>query len=144
MEINSDNDSKDPVICNHLWHHWAGTERHQNPIKYKKETQAISNALEGEVSIMHQSYMKYLILLYRTCSLSFNEVSPATMAKAQTKDSILGLVIQYVHKGDKPKGSMISKIKCKAVQKYLLQFIWLVMKQGVLHWIYLSSDVESH
>ena len=74
----------------------------------------------------------------------FDQVSLAAMAKVQAKDSVLGLVIQYVHKGRKPKGLAISKIRCKAVQKYLLQFDWLVMKQGVLHWIYITNDVESH
>ena len=44
----------------------------------------------------------------------------------------------------KPKDSAISKIRCKAVQKYLLQFNWLVMKQGLLHQIYITHDVESH
>ena len=57
----------------------------------------------------------------------------ATMAKAQTKDSVLGLVIPFMHKGEKPKGLVISKIRCKAVHKYLLQFDQLVLKQGVLH-----------
>ena len=66
------------------------------------------------------------------------------MAKAQHKDSVLGLVIPYIHKGVKPKGSMTSKIRCKAAQKYLLQFDRLVLKQGVLHHIYISNDVESH
>ena len=37
---------------------------------------------------------------------------------------------------------MISKIRCKAVWKYLLQFDKLVLKQGVLHCIYISNDVE--
>ena len=31
------------------------------------------------------------------------------MAEAQTKDSVLGLVIQYVYNRDKPKDSAISK-----------------------------------
>ena len=46
----------------------------------------------------------------------------ATMAKAQSKDSVLELVIPFMHKGVNPKGLVISKIKCKAAQKYLLQF----------------------
>ena len=46
----------------------------------------------------------------------FYHVSLATMAEAQAEDSILGLAIQYMHKG------VIPKIKCKPVQKYLLQF----------------------
>ena len=39
---------------------------------------------------------------------------------------------------------MILKIICKAACKYLLQFDRLVLKQGVLHQIYTSNDVESH
>ena len=62
---------------------------------------------------------------------------------AQPKDSVLGLVIPYIHKGVKPKGSVIAKIRCKAAQKYLLQFDRLVLKRGVLHHIYISNDVET-
>ena len=32
----------------------------------------------------------------------------------------------------------------QTAQKYLLQFDRLVLKQGVLHCIYISNDVESH
>ena len=46
--------------------------------------------------------------------------------------------------GFKPKGSVIAKIRCKAAQKYLLQFDRLVLKQGVLHCIYISNNVETH
>ena len=42
----------------------------------------------------------------------------------------------------KPKASAISKIRCKAVCKYLLQCDQLVMKQGVLHQIYTTNAVE--
>ena len=63
----------------------------------------------------------------------FDQVPPATMAKAHSKDSVLGLVISFIHKGVKPKGSVIAKIRCKAAWKYLLQFDRLVLKQDVLH-----------
>ena len=65
------------------------------------------------------------------------------MAKAQLKDSVLGLVIPFVHKGVKPKVSVIAKIRCKAARKYLLQFDRLILKHGVLHRIYISNDVET-
>ena len=39
---------------------------------------------------------------------------------------------------------VIKKITCKAAHKYLQQFDRLVLKQGVLHRIYISNDVESH
>ena len=78
--------------------------------------QAISNVSEGEVGINVQELPEIPNLILQTNVISvFNHVSPATMAKAQTKHSVLGLVIQYVHKGDKPKRSATSKIRCKAV-----------------------------
>ena len=74
----------------------------------------------------------------------FDQVPVATMVKAQCKDSVLRLVIPFIHKGVKPKGSVIAKIRCKAAWKYLLQFDRLLLKQGVLHQIYISNDVETH
>ena len=74
----------------------------------------------------------------------FDQVPLATMAKAQLKDSVLQLVIPFMQKGVKPKGSTIDKIKCKAARKYLLQFDQLELKKGVLHRIYISNDVETH
>ena len=74
----------------------------------------------------------------------FDQVPLATMAKAQLKDSVLGLVIPFIHKGVKPKVLVIAKIRCKAARKYLLQFDRLILKQGVLHCIYISNDVETH
>ena len=44
----------------------------------------------------------------------FNQVPLATMAEAQHKDSVLGLVIPYIHNGVKPKGLVIAKIRYKA------------------------------
>ena len=87
-----------------------------------------------EVSINVPELPEVLNLTVQTSTVSvFDQVSQATMAEVQTKDSVLGLFIQYVHKGDKQNGSAISKIKCEAAWKYLLQFYQLVMKQGVLH-----------
>ena len=84
-------------------------------------------------------------LTVQTSAVSvFNQVPLATMAEAQSKDSVLGLVIQFMHKGVKPKGLVIAKIRCKAACKYLLQFDHLVLKQGVLHQIYIINDVETH
>ena len=54
-------------------------------------------------------------LTVQTSAVSvFDQVPPATMAEAQSKDSVLGLVIPFMHKGVKPKGLVISKIRCKA------------------------------
>ena len=51
----------------------------------------------------------------------FDIVLPANMAEEQKKDTILGVVYQYVAKGIKPKPYAIAKIPSKSVRKYLLQ-----------------------
>ena len=64
------------------------------------------------------------------------------MAEEQYKDPILKLVYQYLTAGKKPKTSTITKIKSKAMQKYLLQFDRLTIKNGMLHQLYINSDVD--
>ena len=66
------------------------------------------------------------------------------MKEEQQKDQILGLVYKYVTASEKPKTSAIAKLKSKAVRKYLLQFEWLTLKKGVLHWLYINNNVEYH
>ena len=113
------------------------------PFNIKKKAQAASNSLEGEKSMLKFHGIPDLTAQTHAVSV-FSQVPLATMAEAQQKDSVLGLVIPYVHKGVKPKGSVIAKIKCKAAHKYLLHFDRLVLKQGVLHCIYISNDVGTH
>ena len=106
LESDSDTDSDDPVmlayatICNIIKPVLGDTKI---PFPIKKEAQAISNSVEGESNVP-----KFHAVPDHTVQTSavpvFNQVPPATMAKAQTKDSVLGLVIPFVHKGVKPKG----------------------------------------
>ena len=73
-----------------------------------------------------------------------NQVTPEDMVEEQKKDPILSLVCQYVTAGEKLKTSAISKIKSKAVRKYLLQFDRLIFKQRVLYQTYINNNVEYH
>ena len=144
LESDSDSNSDDPVllsyatICTIIKLVLGDT-----PFDIKRKARAASNLLEGEKNV--PEFYAVPDLTAQTSAVSiFDQVPPATMAEAQCKDSVLGLVIPFTHKGVKPKGSVIAKIKCKAACKYLLQFDRLVLKQGVLHQIYISNDVESH
>ena len=73
-----------------------------------------------------------------------NQVTPEDIAEEQKKDPILGLVCLCSTAGEKLISSAITKIKSKAVQKYLLQFDRLTFKQGVLHHLSINNDVEYH
>ena len=83
------------------------------PFKIKKEAKAAINLLEGEKNM--PKFHTIPDLTAQTSAVSvFDQVPLATMAKAQCKDFVLGLVIPYICKGNKPKGSVIAKIRCKA------------------------------
>ena len=74
------------------------------PFAVKNEAHTISSTLEGEISVNVPKLHEVPNLTVQTSVVSaFDQVSMATMAEAQAKDSVLGLVIQYVHKG-KTKG----------------------------------------
>ena len=146
LESDSDSDSDDPVvlsyatICNIIELVLGDTKM---PFNIKKEAQATGNLLEGKNNM--PKFHAVSDLTVHTSAVSvLNQVQLATMGKTQSKDSVLGLVILFVYKGVKPMGSVIAKIRCKAAWKYLLQFDPLVLKQGVLHEIYIINDVDTH
>ena len=131
----NDNESSNPVvlsyatICDIIKLVLGDTKI---PLNIKKKVQAASNLSEEEKDMPEHHAIPDLTAQTSAVSV-FNQVPPATMAEAQLKDSVLGLVIPIVCKGVKPKVSAIAKIRCKAARKYLLQFDRLVLKKGVLH-----------
>ena len=80
------------------------------PFSTKKEAQAISNLSEGESNGPKFHAIPNRTVQTRAVSV-FNQVPLATIAKVQTKDSVLGLVIPFINKGVKPNGPVISKIR---------------------------------
>ena len=53
-------------------------------------------------------------LMLQTSAVSvFDQVSLAMMTKAQSKDSVLGLVIQFVHKGRNQRALPFQKLDVK-------------------------------
>ena len=116
FKLESDSDSDDPVvlsyatICNIIKLVLGDIKI---PFKIKKEAQAARNLLEGENDVPEFHTVSNLTVQTSAVSV-FDQVPLATMAEAQSKNSVLGLVIPFVCKGVKPKGLVISKIKCKA------------------------------
>ena len=120
-KLESDSDSDDPVmlsyatICDIIQLVLGDTK---SPFKIKKKAQAASNLLEGEKSI--PEFHAIPDLTAQTSAVSvFDQVPLATMAEAQYKDSVLGLVIPYIHKGVKPKDLVIAKIRCATLYLHL-------------------------
>ena len=76
----------------------------------------------------------------------FDQVTPEDIGTEQHKNPILELVCVCVtvRVRERLKLSAMSKLKLKAVTKYLLQFDRLTFKQGGMHHLYISNDVEFH
>ena len=70
----------------------------------------------------------------------FDQIIPEEIAEKQWKDLILEIVCQPVTSGERLKPSSITKCKFRAVWKYLLQLNRLIIKKGVLHWLYMQND----
>ena len=101
MESDSDSDSDDLVvlsyatICTIIKPVFGDTKI---PSDVKKKAQATSNLLEGEKNVP-KCYAAPNLTAQTSAVSVFDQVPLATMAEAQPKDSVLGLVIPFVHKG---------------------------------------------
>ena len=101
------------------------------PEVLKQEAQDIScmaQSIVEEECEQCEEQLKDIVSEVNAVSI-FGKVSPEEMKEEQQKDPILGLVYKQVTAGEKPKTSAITKIKSKAVRKYLLQLEWLTLKR---------------
>ena len=88
------------------------------PDGFKKEALSISCTVQ---SIVEEEDAEEIQGMLNSVSV-LNQVTPEDMPEEQKGDLILGLVCPYVTAREKLKSSAITKIKSKAVRKYLLQF----------------------
>ena len=109
----------------------------------KEEAQKISCVVQSIVEEIYKQDINEIVSEVDAVSI-FGKVSPEEMKEEQQKDLILQLIYKQVTAGEKPKTSAITKVKSKAVWKYLLQFDQLTLKKGVLHQLYINNDVEYH
>ena len=95
------------------------------PEDLKQEAQDISCAVQ---SLVEEKDKEEIVSVGDAVSL-FGKVTPEEVKGEQQKDLILKLVYKQVTAGEKLKTSAITKVKSKAVRKYLLQFDWLILKR---------------
>ena len=66
----------------------------------------------------------------------FDSVTPKVMAEYQHQDNQISPILEYVEKDQKPPKKFVYQIKSKLSCKLALQWDRLILKQGVLHWLY--------
>ena len=74
----------------------------------------------------------------------FHQVPSTTMAEHQAKDNQLAPVLEWVHEGKPPTKATIYQVHSKNTRQLMYQFHRLILKDGVLHRLYIHNDVEYH
>ena len=74
----------------------------------------------------------------------FDSVTPKEMAEYQHQDNQISPIIGYVKKDQKPPNKFIYQIKSKLSLKLALQQDRLILKQGVLHQLYIFNEIKYH
>ena len=74
----------------------------------------------------------------------FHQVPSATMAEHQEQDNQLAPILHWVHEGKQPTKAELYKVCSKNTLQLLYQFHRLVLKDGVLHRLYIHNDIKYH
>ena len=74
----------------------------------------------------------------------FHQVPSTTMAEHQAKDNQLAPVLEWVREGKSPTKAAIYQVRSKNTRQLMYQFHRLILKDGVLHRLYIHNDVEYH
>ena len=74
----------------------------------------------------------------------FNSVPPKEIAEYQHQDNQISPITEYVEKDQKPSKKFTYQIRSKLSSKLVLHLDRLILKQGILHWLYILNDIEYH
>ena len=74
----------------------------------------------------------------------FDSIKPKEMAEFQRQDNQITPIITYVKQDQKPSKKFTYQIKSKLAHKLVLQWDRLILKQGVLHRLYIFNEIEYH
>ena len=74
----------------------------------------------------------------------FHQIPSTTMAKHQEKDNQLAPVLEWVWDNKPPTRAAIYKVRSKNTRQLMYQFSQLILKDGILHRLYVHNNVEYH
>ena len=74
----------------------------------------------------------------------FNSIIPKEMAEFQHQDNQIAPILTYVEQDQKPSKKVMYQIRSKLAHKLALQWDRLILKQGVLHRLYIFNEIEYH
>ena len=74
----------------------------------------------------------------------FDSITPKEMAEFQRQDNQIAPIFAYIEQDQKPSKKITYQIRSKLARKLALQWDRLILKQGVLHRLYIFNEMEYH
>ena len=74
----------------------------------------------------------------------FDSITPKEMAEFQCQDNQIAPIFTHVEQDQKPSKKVTYQIRSKLARKLALQWDRLILKQGVLHRLYIFNEMEYH
>ena len=74
----------------------------------------------------------------------FDSITPKEMAEFKRQDNQIAPIFTYVKQDQKPSEKVTYQIRSKLARKLALQWDRLILKQGVLHRLYIFNEMEYH
>ena len=74
----------------------------------------------------------------------FHQIPASIMAEHQEKDNQISPIQEWVKENKPPSKAAIYKVRSKNTRQLMYQFSWLILKDGVLHQLYIHNDMEYH
>ena len=74
----------------------------------------------------------------------FDSITPKEMVEFQRQDNQIAPILTYVEQDQKQSKKVTYQIRSKSARKLALQWDRLILKQGVLHRLYIFNEMEYH
>ena len=74
----------------------------------------------------------------------FHSISPKEMVEHQCQDNQISPIIEYIEKDQRPLKKFTYQIRSKLSRKFALLWDRLILKQGVLHQLYIFNEIKYH
>ena len=108
----------------------------------------LEHSLRERIQVVQSAEMTYMVpVKLRSLPawwMYFIMVPSTTMAKHQAKDNQLAPVLEWVREGKQPTKATIYQVRSKNTRQLMYQFHRLILKDRVLHRLYIHNDVEYH
>ena len=74
----------------------------------------------------------------------FHQIPTSVMAEHQEKDNQISPILEWVKENKPPSNAATYKVRSKNTRQLMYQFSWLILKDRVLHQLYIHNDMEYH